>query len=66
MDKEKLNKLLITAENASNNDLFGALKTLESEFTKTKELIINLTRHLDSVGDAHKKLNEEYNKRKQQ
>lgn len=64
MDREKLNKLLIDAENAANNDLIAVLKTLESEFTKTKELIINLTRHLDAIEDAHVKINEEIKKRK--
>jgi galactitol-specific phosphotransferase system IIB component len=63
MDKEKLNKILISAKNASNNDLITASKLLEEEFDKTKKLIIDLTHHLDSIEDAHVKINEEYKKR---
>ena len=36
-----------------------------SEFEKTKELIINLTRHMEIVEDYYKTINEEIGKRTQ-
>lgn len=63
MDKEKLQKILNTAENASNKDLIDAISLLEEEFEKTKSLIIDLTHHLDSIEHAHKEINAEYKKR---
>ena len=65
MEKEKLLQVVNTAENASNNDLFTASETLKEEWKKTKELIIELTRHMDGLSEMHKKVETEYNKRKQ-
>ena len=63
MDKEKLTKIVNNAENASNNDLFTASKELSEEFEKTKALIIELTRHMDSIVEMFEKVNAEYKKR---
>ena len=60
---EKLKIILLTAENATNNDLFTASKMLSEEFEKTKELIIDLTRQLDNIADMYEKVNNEYKKR---
>lgn len=63
MDKEKLTKIVNTAENASNNDLITASESLKAEYEKTKELIIELTKHMDTIADMYEKINEEYKKR---
>lgn len=63
MDKEKLIKTAMDAENKSNKDLTGALSELTIEFDKTKELIASLTRHLDAVSELYEKVNTELNKR---
>ena len=63
MDKEKLIEITNDVENKSNNDLLNTLLNLETEFDKTKDLIISLTRHLDIVTEMYEKVNTEIKKR---
>lgn len=63
MDREKIIKVINTAENATNKDLFSALDDLVLEHTKTKELIIELTHHLDTVVEMYEKIKIELSKR---
>lgn len=63
MDLEKLITVVQDVENKSNKDLFDAQKVLTEEFEKTKDLIIDLTKHLDSVESLYDKINEEIGKR---
>lgn len=63
MEKEKLIEILTNIENKSNKDLFEAINELSSEFENTKQLIINLTKHLDSVEEHYNKINKEIEKR---
>jgi hypothetical protein len=63
MESNKLIEISKDAENKSNNDLFNAEKELYEEFEKTKQLIIDLTRHLDSVESLYNKVNSEIEKR---
>lgn len=63
MDKDKLIEIAKDVENKSNKDLVNALTELTTEFDKTKELIISLTRHLDVVTEMYEKVNTELNKR---
>jgi len=63
MDKEKLIQITSDVENKSNKDLTNTLSDLEVEFNKTKELIVNLTRHLDVVTEMYTKVDTELNKR---
>lgn len=63
MDKKKIVETLNDVENKSNKDLLDTIKILEEEFTKTKDLIVNLTRHLDTIQDLHTKAYNEINKR---
>ena len=63
MDKEKLIEIANDTENKSNKDLTNALTDLTTEFEKTKDLIIGLTRHLDVVSELYDKVNTELNKR---
>lgn len=63
MDKEKLIQIASDVENKSNKDLSNTLSDLEVEFNKTKELIVNLTRHLDVVTEMYTKVDTELNKR---
>ena len=49
MDKEKIMEITQDVENKSNRDLFLVENELFEEFQKTKELILDLTVHLDSV-----------------
>lgn len=63
MDKEKLIEVAEDAKNKSNKDLFVAVNDLYSEHEKTKNLIVELTRHLESVEILYNKVNIEIEKR---
>ena len=64
MEKEKIIDISNDVENKSNKDLIDALGELYKEYGKTKDLIIDLTRHLDSIEDLYNKVNTEIGKRK--
>jgi hypothetical protein len=63
MDKEKLIEVAKDYENKSNKDLFDAVNILYEEYEKTKELIIDLTRHLETVEILYNNVNDEVGKR---
>lgn len=63
MDREKLLKISKDVENTPNKDLIESLDLLNKEFDKTKDIIIDLTRHLDVVENLHKKITAEIKKR---
>ena len=63
MDKEKLIEIATDVENKSNKDLFVCVNELYDEHQKTKNLIIDLTRHLDSVENLYNTVNKEVQKR---
>ncbi len=63
MEKEILLEIANDVENKSNKDLFMAINELYTEYEKTKNLIIDLTRHMDSVESLYNKVNLEAQKR---
>ena len=63
MDKNKLIEIAKDATNKSNKDLNEALGILYDEYEKTKALIIDLTRHLESVESLYNNVNSEIEKR---
>ncbi len=63
LSKEMLLEISKDAENKSNKDLFVAVNSLYEEYNKTKELIIDLTRHLESVEVLYNNVNHEIEKR---
>lgn len=63
MDKERLLEVAEDAKNKSNKDLFVAVNELYTEHEKTKNLIIELTRHLEGVETLYNKVNIEIEKR---
>jgi hypothetical protein len=63
MEKEKLLKIVKNVNDTPNKDLLEAANDLYSEFEKTKQLIIDLTRHLDSVEVSYNKVNNELKNR---
>ena len=64
MTIDKVNEIVSDVENKSNKDLSDCLNFLGEEFEKTKSLIIDLTRHMDSVENMYNKVNNELGKRK--
>jgi len=63
MDKEKIIDIIKNVKDKSNSDLFGARDILIDEHEKTKNLIIDLTRHLDSVEEYYETINNEIGNR---
>lgn len=66
MDKDKIIEIANDVKNKSNKDLIEARDTLKVEFENTKQLIINLTRHMESVEDYYNTINDEIGKRTNQ
>ncbi len=63
MDKEKLLEIAKDVKNKSNKDLFVVINELHDEFENTKQLIVDLTRHLESVEILYNEVNEEIQNR---
>lgn len=63
MDKEKINEIIQNVKDKSNKDLFEGRDLLYNEFEKTKQLIIDLTRHLEAVEESYEIINTEIGKR---
>jgi hypothetical protein len=66
MEKNKIIDIVENVSDRSNKDLNEAVSDLYIEFNKTKELIIDLTRHLDSIESSYNKINDELKKRYKQ
>jgi hypothetical protein len=63
MEVKKIFEIVGDVENKSNKDLLTVISELEIEFKKTKELIIDLTHHLERIEDLYNKTNNELSKR---
>lgn len=63
MGEDKIIEVVSDVKNKSNKDLFTALNELSAEFNKTKDLIIDLTRHLDNVERMYNVVNNEIENR---
>lgn len=63
MEIEKINDIIKSYKDKPNKQLSEVLEILGEEFNKTKELIINLTNHLEIIENEYNKINEEYNLR---
>jgi restriction endonuclease len=63
MDKDKILDIVTNVKNRSNKDLFESRDELYNEFEKTKDLIIKLTKHLDTVQEYYEKINTEIGNR---
>jgi hypothetical protein len=63
MDKNKIIEVFENVKDKSNKDLFEARDILLDEHEKTKNLIIELTRHLDVVQEYYEVINNEIGNR---
>lgn len=61
---DKIKEIIMDYKNRSNNDLVFALDFLNEDFNNTKNIILELTNHLDEVEIHYNKLSEEYKIRK--
>lgn len=63
MEKDKIINISNNPQDASNKDLIDARDLLIEEFNNTKDIVINLTRHLDGVELLYNNINNELEKR---
>lgn len=63
MDKDKIIDIAKNPQDKSNKDLIEYRDILYVEFQKTKELILDLTRHLDSISESYEAINKEIGQR---
>ena len=63
MEKNRIIEIATDVKNKSNKDLSTASEELYNEFEKTKTLIIDLTRHLESIEKLYNDVNSEIQKR---
>lgn len=63
MDKDKIIEIVQNVKDKPNKDLFESRDILYEEFLKTKELIIELTKHLDVVQEYYEAINAEIGNR---
>ena len=61
--EEKLQKILLNYKDLPNRDLEFALENLSNDFNDTKQLLIKLTHHLDSLENNYNNILDEYKKR---
>jgi hypothetical protein len=64
MESEKVLEILNDYKNKSNKELLDTVTFLYDDFYKTKDLILKLTKHLDSTENSYNKVLEELNNRK--
>lgn len=64
MEIEKIKDITVNFKNKSNKELLEVSEILINEFEKTKDLIIELTLHLESVENNFNNIKEELKIRK--
>jgi hypothetical protein len=63
MDVKDIENIVKNVKEQSNVKLIEARNLLLTEFNKTKELIVDLTKHLDAVGESYEVINKEIGNR---
>jgi len=63
MNPKDLENIVKNVKDQPNQKLIESRDLLLNEFNKTKELIVDLTRHLDTVEGSYEIINEELGKR---
>jgi hypothetical protein len=63
MTSDKILEILKNYKNKSNKDLMNAMDFLNADFSKTKDLLIKLSKHLDTTEETYYKLLEEFKRR---
>lgn len=67
MDKkeisEKVTRIIKDVKNTPNKDLIFVMDILKKDFDTTKESLVKLTHHLDSIESTYNEILKEYNSR---
>ena len=63
MEAKEIKDIVENAKDKSNTKLVECRDELLVEFNKTKDLIVNLTKHLDAIQESYEIINKEIGKR---
>jgi hypothetical protein len=63
MEPNNVIKILSDYKNCSNKELSDVMDFLQEDFDKTKDLIVKLTKHLDTTENSYDKVFKEFKKR---
>ena len=63
MENERMTEIIKDYKNKSNKDLIYAMETINTDFTTTKESLINLSHQLDFLEKIYNEILDEYKKR---
>ena len=63
MEPNNVLKILGDYKNCSNKELSDVMDFLQEDFDKTKDLIVKLTKHLDTTENSYNKVFQEFKKR---
>ncbi len=63
MDVKQIEDIVKNVKDKPNKMLVESRSILKSEFEKTKDLILELTKHLDAVQESYEIINEEIGNR---
>jgi len=63
MTLEKFNEIIADIKNQSNDNLEKVMDFLNDDFQETKEMIINLTYHLDNIEELYNRILKEHESR---
>ena len=64
MEKNKIIEIINNIKDKPNKDLLECEFILFEEYEKTKEIVIELTKHMDTIEEMHSKIISEIEKRK--
>lgn len=62
-EKEKIEQIINDYKTSSNKDLIMVMSHLQEDFNETKDLIINLTHHLDNIEITYNNILKEFQNR---
>lgn len=62
-EREKIKQIILELNNSSNSELEYAMNFLNSDYDRTKDAIIQLTKHLDGIEIIYNKILKEYGRR---
>lgn len=63
MEPKQIEDIVKNVKDKPNKVLVESRQILKSEFEKTKDLILELTRHMDAVQESYEVINEELGNR---
>ena len=63
MDPKQFEEIIRNRKDKPNKVLVDSRTVLKTEFERTKELILDLTRHMDAVKESYELINEELGNR---